>query len=1035
MLQKESLKLNFASGLDTKTDPLQVAPGKMLALQNAIFTKAGLLQKRNGFQQLNSLPNDSFEYLTSFNGDLTAIGSSIAAYSSDTETWASTGSIQPLNLSTLPLIRNGVNQIQCDAAVASNGLVCTVYTETNGSTTVYKYAVADSLTGQNIIAPSLIVPGSTLSVSGSPRVFILSNWFVIVYTAIVSSTSHLQYSTIAINNPTVASTGVDIVSSYSPASGLDWDGVVVNSNLYLAWNTVTGGQSVQITYLTSNLVVAVPTVFTGGKASLLSLCADTAIPQSPIIYISFFNSSSDDIYLASVDRNLNIIGSVSIAGPTSMTNIASVVNEGMCNVFLEVSNNYGYDSSIPSHTIYQIIVQGGTVIYDAAILRGVGLASKAFSLNDSFYFLASYQSAYQPTYFLINAKATNPGEPIVIAKLAYENGGGYLTLGLPSVSINNGLVQIPYLYKDFIEALSTLSNSAQTTSPIVYSQTGINLASFQFTSPAIDFSEIGDSLNIGGGFLWMYDGYLPVEQNFFLWPDSVEAKWSDTGGSMTANPTGWVVNEPSYYYQVIYTWTDNQGNIHRSAPSIPVPITFSSSDSSTQGSVTLNIPTLRLTYKTASPVVIEVYRWSVDSQTYYQISQSSTQSNPTLAPILNNLAVDYVTVVDTWASASIQGNAIIYTTGGVLEDVNPPATHILTHFDTRLWLVDDENPNNFWFSKILIPSVPVEMSDLLTMYVSPTVGSQGNVGPITAAAPLDDKLVIFFNNAIFYINGVGPDSTGANSQYSQPIFVTSTVGCTNQQSIVFIPQGLLFQSDKGIWLLGRDLVTSYIGQAVEQFNGYTVQSAINVPGTNQVRFTLQNGPTLLYDYFYGQWGTFVNILAISSTLYQNLHTFINQYGQVFQELPGSYVDGEQPVLMSFTTAWFSLAGLQGFERAYFFYLLSTYLSPHKLQVGIAYDYDSAIVQTTTISPTNYNPPYGSDPTYGSSSPYGGNSTVEQWRVFLQRQKCQAFQLTITEMFDPSYGTSPGAGFTMSGINLVVGMKKAYVPKSAARSVG
>lgn len=206
----------------------------------------------------------------------------------------------------------------------------------------------------------------------------------------------------------------------------------------------------------------------------------------------------------------------------------------------------------------------------------------------------------------------------------------------------------------------------------------------------------------------------------------------------------------------------------------------------------------------------------------------------------------------------------------------------MTLFDTRLWLVDAEDQNLLWFSKQVIENTPVEMSDLFTFYIPPTTAAQGSTGPITALAPLDDKLIIFKSNAIYYINGTGPDNTGANNNYSQPIFITSTVGCANQQSIVFMPQGLMFQSDKGIWLLDRGLGTTYIGAPVEQYNSGLVESAQNIPETNQVRFILNTGVTLMYDYYYSQWGTFVNVPAISSCIFQNLHTFINSYGAVIK---------------------------------------------------------------------------------------------------------------------------------------------------------
>ena len=86
-----------------------------------------------------------------------------------------------------------------------------------------------------------------------------------------------------------------------------------------------------------------------------------------------------------------------------------------------------------------------------------------------------------------------------------------------------------------------------------------------------------------------------------------------------------------------------------------------------------------------------------------------------------------------------------------------------------------------------------------------------------------------------------------------------------------------------------------------------VQSAIAIPGTTQVRFTLDSGITLMYDYFYQQWGTFVGVPAISSTLYQNLHTFLNNVGDVYQETPGTYLDGSNPVKMSLQQSWINLS--------------------------------------------------------------------------------------------------------------------------------
>lgn len=1029
--QKQPVNFNFSQGLDRKTDPFQVQLGRFLELENSVFQVGGLLQKRNGFGFLTSLPDATSTYLTTFNGGLTAIGEALFSYSAGSSQWINAGSFQPLSLRTLPLIRNNLNQTQCDSVVSGNGLVCTAFSQSDGSTTTYLYAIADVTTGQNVVPPTLIPAASSGTITGSPRVFLLGPWFIIVFTNVISATSHLQYLAIPTANPIATPTTGEIASSYVSATTLSWDGIVANNKLFVSWNTTTGGQAIKIASLSVTLTLAAPSTFTSSIATVMSLSADVTSSSNPTIWISFYDAAGSTGHVIAVDQNLNtILAATAIISSGTVINVTSAAQNGSVTVYYEIPNSYSYDSGIPTNLIAsKSVTQSGSVMDSGTVVRSVGLASKAFIIDGTEYFLAAYESPFQPTYFLINGSLSTETAPIVVSRLAYQNGGGYLTVGLPSVSVTGNTAQVAYLLKDLIAAVNkgtALSTGTQTAG--IYSQTGINLATFAIGSEQLDTAETAQNLLLTGGFLWGYDGYKATENNFFLYPDSIEATWNASGGSIAAQPDG-TTNTNAYWIQVTYEWSDNQGNLFRSAPSIPIPVTTTGSGSS--GSIVVTGPTCRLTYKTGNPVKIVIYRWSVSQQVYYQTTSI-------LSPQLNSLSTDSFSFTDINSDATILGNNILYTTGGVVEDVGAPASDLVTLFDDRLWLVDSEDRNLLWFSKQVIEATPLEMSDLFTMYIAPTIGAQGSTGEISAIGPMDDKLVIFKKNAAYYINGTGPDNTGINNNYSQPTFITSTAGCSNQKSIVFTPQGLMFQSNgKGIWLLGRDLTMSYIGAAVEAFNSAVVTSAVNVPETNQVRFTLDSGITLMYDYYYGQWGTFVGVPAISSTLYEDLHTCINSLGQVLQETPGQYLDGTNPVLMSFKTAWLQLAGLQGYQRAYFFYLLGTYLSPHKLFMQIAYDYALGPTQSFVITPDNFAPIWGALPTWGdpTQGPWGGQPSLEDWKINLKRQRCRSFQISLQEMYDPSLGVPAGAGLTISGIDCVIGIKKGYYPIRASRSIG
>lgn len=1003
MPKGQPLFINFSQGVDTKTDPFQVPSGKFLSLVNSIFTTAGRLTKRNGYDELPAVP-ESATFLTTFNNNLTATGQDIQVFSESTGTWVNKGPLQPCRLNVLPLIRSDLNQSQIDSAVAPNGLVCTVYTDqtpTNTSVNRFMYAIADSVTGQNIIAPTVLSAADPTY--GTPRVFILGAYFVIVYTRLISAAQHLSFIAVSLVNPENVTAPADLNAGYTAATTVAWDGAVLGNRLYISYNG-SGGTGIHIVNINAGLVISATVIRDGAhSATLMSVAADVV---NSIIWVSYYNSGTQNGYTLAINTSMNsVVTPKQIINTVSVANLTSWASTGVLTAIYEVINAYGYDSGIPTHYLRSITCnQAGTVGSPVTVVRSVGLASKAFEIDGTIYFLAAYQSPFQPTYFLLNLSGQ------VISKLAYGNGGGYLVTGLPSVTVTGTIAQMGYRIKDLVVS----ANSVQgLTKSGVYSQTGLNLVTFDLSVSRVVVGEIAQALHLTGGFLWEYDGYQPVEHNFYLWPDSIELT-STSGGSLAAQ---------EYQYQVVYQWTDNQGNIHNSAPSITVSITLSSGTA-----VIIDVPTVRLTYKLANPIKIAIFRWSTAQQEFFEVT--SIQN-----PLMNDPTVDYVTFTDTSADNAIIGNALIYTTGGVIENVGAPSFNSIALFDDRLWGISAEDPNSLWYSKQVLETTPVEMSDLQTFFVAPSTGAQGSTGAMQCIFPMDDKLVVFKKDAILYINGTGPDNTGANNQYSQPIFITSSVGSIIQESIAMTDAGLMFQSDKGIWLLERNAVSaSYVGYPVEQQAlSSLVNGASTVPQTTQSRFTLSNGTTLMYDYLFKQWGTFEGVKPISSTLYQGKHSILDKYGRVFQELDGSYQDGANPVLMSFTTGWLNLAGIMGYQRLYEFLLLGGYVTPNQIRVSIAYDFGN-ISESKIITPTNFTGVYGSDSLYGQTTPFGGPGAPLQWRVQPQKEKCQTFQITVQEVFNSAFGSTAGAGFTLSGILCMIGVKNAKRPIRSLHSV-
>lgn len=1002
-LQKMPLQVTFGKGIDQASDPNQVTADNFLALQNAVFTSIGRLQKRAGFPKLTDLPDANSTNLATLNGNLLATGTQLRSYSADTNKWIDQGKLQPVDVAVKAVVRTTSSQYGVDSVTAPSGLTCLVYSENSKN----YYQVIDSTTGQQLIA-AVQLPATAIDA----RTFLLGSYFIITFLDTTGGSPHLQFISISVANPALVSSPTDISTTVEAIAGAGYDAVVANNTLYIAYSGSDVGGAIRMNLITATLSVSSPLITNSYTADRMSVTADTS-GVAPIIYATWWDAVSSNAYTMPVNAQL-----IRLHAPTQvvtgevLNQITSVATAGLCTIFYQVTNTVAALGSVRSDYVKrQTITQAAVVGTATVIKRSVGLASKAyFGTANTIYLTLIYAGAEQPTYFISDSNGN------LVAKIAYSNGGGYSgTQVLPSVSSNGDIFTFAYLIKDLLVPVNKTQGAATSTG--VYTQTGVNLAQIGINTTKQYGSEVAGSLQLTGGFVWQYDGVKPIELGFHVYPEGLKANTATTGGFITAQ---------QYFYKFCYEWTDAAGQLHRSAPSVPVGQLVPAGTAT--NTVTINVPTLRLTYKVGlNPVRLVGYRWSTAQQSYYQFTSITS-------PVVNDATVDSIAVVDTLADASILGNTLLYTTGGVLENIAAPACTTSTLFKNRIFVIDAEDRNLLWYSKQVLSNTPVEFTDLQTIYVAPTIGAQSSTGPCTAIAGMDDKLIIFKENALYYVTGSGPDVTGANDDFREATYITSAVGCMSPSSIVLTPAGLMFESNKGIWLLNRSLSTEYIGTNVQgQSSTAHVLAAVAVPGVNEVRFTMDDNTTLMYDYYQKQWCSFVGIPSISSVIYNGAHTILNTRGRVLQQQVGTYLDDDSPVLISFTTAWLKVTGLQGLQRIYSFFILSNYLTPHKLSVGIAYDYDNSLLQTLTIVPSNVNLVYGGDTLYGGSSPYGGSSAAEQFRIFPDRQKCESLSVTVTEIYNAGQGIAPGAGLTISGLNFSMGGKKATPTLTAAQS--
>jgi hypothetical protein len=294
---------------------------------------------------------------------------------------------------------------------------------------------------------------------------------------------------------------------------------------------------------------------------------------------------------------------------------------------------------------------------------------------------------------------------------------------------------------------------------------------------------------------------------------------------------------------------------------------------------------------------------------------------------------------------------------------------------------------------------------------------------------MDDKILIFKRSLIYYIAGQGPDKLG-NGSFSIPQLVSADCGCTFPQSIVLTGNGLMFQSEKGIYLVDRQLQVSYLGQQLDLITtknpDFEVTSSVNLPDQNQVYFTTSTDQVLVYDTYFKNWFTHsLQFTPISSTLLNN-SWYVSSTSEVFKSVPGNNYDGNNlAVISTIKTNWISLNQLEGFGRVYAILILGENAElAHRLNVNLYYDFKEAPSEQLSIVPNSLvDSTYGDDATYGSGSPYGGSfDGTYQFVIRPAQQKCTSIQIEIFDSFPTGARTE---SFKFSGIALVVGIKQGW----------
>jgi hypothetical protein len=1012
MVDYQDISVGFGPGIDTKTDPKAAA--KPIQMQDYVFTNRNRVTKRNGYDAMTNLIAGGGSFTNPvmtkvYNGELlnasvvtgtSTFGQRMLGYSPALNRWIDKGKYSSIAVSRQSIAQGlfETNIGNSSSAIAGGYVLYAWDNLSSGITGVSTYtfiSVQDTQSG-SFLCQNVKVPGSG---AGNSRAIALGSSVLAVFVG-----GYISVITVNTSGVTIGA-----LTSVVPGSTID------------AITTPTGcgvlciGATLQIATLnTSGAVTHSASITPLGAVTPLSISLDSTTGNFWIYWIdsgSIFNYAIYSSTLSVVLATTSIISGPSsyqqiVAQPVSSTHQIVYYSQY---TFPSLGNLPG--SIYPSVGSYSVDNLGNSTS-GSFQMDNVDIYSKIFTVGASTYIGGVFLSSVQATGFIIDV-----ADMIVVSKFlpseaegiyGPNNGGSDgVQLGMrpkSSPATPNALTATDIIMAcgRAISIQTTVFSSATpgavynadpTTSVVM----GVDALSFDFDNIEANQGVIQqNTLVLNGGIVSQYDTASVTELGFSIYPDGMTGVVG-TSGSIPAG---------TYIYYATYEWTDALGNLHQSAPSLPMTVVIGSGGA---GSVGLKVQNLILTQK----IDVNIVFWRTIA-----VASGGGVLAYRLATIQNVDALTSTVYTDKATDAAIQLSQKLYTLGeSVLENLAPPPAMIIWTNFNRAWLIDSENPDTtIEYCKTASQGSGIAFS---TGFLELIIDSK--YGPITGASPMDEKTIILKQNGVGYFYGNGSDDSGNGSTISNFQFIPSDTGCVNSKSVILYPNGILFKSPKGIYQLSRGVSITYFGQDVEKYNSQDVQNAQLLNSKNQIRFLTSSGLSLVYDYVMNQWGTFTNHAGFSSDTFQGLYVYARSgnnaqdNNSIFIEDTSSFLDNATSFAPLVQIFFIKGQSIQNFERMRRIILLGDYQngtnSGHGVQVSASYDFG-----TTFSAPIPY---------------YFNTPTPFQYRERLPRQKCDTVSLLIQEITTGASGEF--VDFTDLGFEL--GLKKGLNKLPGYRSVG
>jgi|CXWL01.1.fsa_nt_gi hypothetical protein len=1047
-LQFQISQTPFRFGLAENTDPHAVPLGTLTTADNVVWKKSGRLEKRFGYSALTAsiLSGGSLSKcvrLVTRDKELSLFdGNNLYSYSAPQTKWNAVDRLPPLRATWEPLVDSSTTAGDCDVAVWGDVLVYAYVAATGAAGAIWVQARERS-TGVTVAKPLLVAASG-----GTPRVLIRGTTALILYTT--SATLYVRELNL-LTGAFVAASHVLYSDLYS--SGPMYDAMMVGTDLLIGYaryrahiflvDSWKNYSDIRVIRTSSTYVEqaanTLESVYVGEPWVPVVRCLCIHATAGESMYVAYSrtnNSGTPEVQsmIGVVDAStMAITGSpTQVLGRTSARVGVVRYNATSC-VYIGSDTTPGTSAYYERIESFLVSNASAKVANTTRVTVHSAIVSKPFTIGGRFYIVTSTNCRYTESDTQVIPQPTHTLIEIDTVASSTSNNTSHWHIGTlnPRTAAHNTVETDTWgnQYTSFITSVAAAADGSmvvavpRATDPQIHYEKvarACDVATFSVVSTSDDQArvvQVGQLSALAGATGGFFDGEI-MNPFGFLHEPFVQTSVAIAGSGTLTNGT--------YLYSFVYEWRDAVGILHRSAATVPISFFIDTNNLGVTHTVLYDAASPKQNVSSgfytsgASPALVVPYRSIKAGTVLYRMPASVLWANDPLSHSHS--------WADTNADTVLAGRPVLYTTGGILDDDVPPALSTIVMHRSRIWGIDGGG-KTIWFTK----------STQDDFGVAPAFNSTLRVlsdRSMTALASMDDKLVVFGADWISYVLGDGPGPNGQGSDLTPLNPVQTDSGCANPRSVVSMPDGIMFQTSRGICLLTRGLEVVWIGRPIkDRLAAYPcITSAVLVAKYNQVRFTcndLASSPTagivLVFDYVEKQWSTFslrdadVYPSPVADAVVCNgVYTWATPGGAVYQETESTYLDNGTWVPLTIETAWMSAAGPLAFQSVRSLVFEGTSGSNHDLTVELGFDGSTDYQQSHTFVA-------GSDVT--RTGFLSGAITVGT------RRKCQHLRVRWTDA-TPSIPTmwpvGTGQGPSLDTMGLEVGVKIGTASVAAKR---